>query len=142
MKEFDYFMQSQVIQKIEPDLELAKLLLFDVKARLEISAELSLNEKNSRVIFELVCDSLIKLVKIILLCDGYYTSSDEAAITYLHKFQEFSSIEILELEKFRRISFHSKYEGKPASLQDALEIRRIFPKIKDRLIKKIRERMM
>ena len=142
MKSFEAFLETGEIKRIEPDIELAKLMLFDAKARLEIAAELELNEKNSRVIFELVNDSIIKLLEVILLADGYKSSSYESTLSYLNKFPEFSDVEILELEKFRRISHQSRYHGKPAALQDALEIRRVFPKTKEKLIKQIKIRLL
>ncbi len=142
MKTFESFLETGEIKRIEPDFELAKLILFDAKARLEISSQLELNEKNARVILELVNDSLIKLMEVMLLSDGYKSSSYESTLSYLHKFEEFSEVEIIELEKFRKLAHLSRYHGKPASLQEALEIRRIFPKIKERLVRQIRMRLL
>ncbi len=142
MKSFEDFVESGDIKRIEPDFELAKLLLFDAKSRLEIASELSLNEKNPRVIFELVNDSIIKLIQVILLADGYRTSSYESVLSYLRKFPEFSEVEIMELEKFRRLAHQSRYHGKSVTLQETLEIRRMFPKVKDRLIKHIKMRLL
>lgn len=142
MKPFESYIESGEIKRIEPDFELAKLFIFDAKARLEIASELQLNEKNARVILELVNDSIIRLIEVMLLSDGYKSSSYESTLSYLYRFPEFSELEILELEKFRRIANQSRYHGKPAYLQDALEIRRIFPKIKEKLIKQIRVRLL
>lgn len=142
MKSFESFLETGEIKRIEPDIELAKLMLFDTKARLEIAAELELNEKNARVILELVNDAIIKMIEVILLSDGYKSSSYESTLSYLQKFQDFSDVEILELEKFRRIAHQSRYHAKPASLQEALEIRRVFPKTKEKLIKQIKVRLL
>ncbi len=142
MKSFEESIAENEVVRIEPDFELAKLFLFDAKARLEIASELSLTEKNAKVIFELVNDSIIKLIQVILLSDGYKTSSYEPALSYLRKFPEFSEVEVLELEKYRRLAHHSRYHAKPVSLQDALEIRRMFPKVKERLIKQIKIRLL
>ena len=142
MKIFDSFVETGEIKKIEPDFELAKLILFDAKSRLEIASELPLTEKNARVIFELVNDSLIKLIEVIMLSDGYKAGSYEAVLCYLQKFPEFTDVEIFELEKFRRIAYGSRYQGRPASLQEALEIRRIFPKVKERLVRLIKQRLL
>ena len=142
MKTFESFLETGEIKVIEPDIELAKLILFDAKARLEVAAELQLNEKNARVIFELINDSIMKLLEVILLSDGYKSSTYESTLSYLYKFKEFTDIEILELEKFRRMAHSSRYHGKPATLQDALEIRRIFPKTKEKLVRQIKVRLL
>lgn len=142
MKLFDSLVEIGEIKKIEPDFELAKLILFDAKSRLEIASELALTEKNARIIFELVNDSMIKLIEVILLADGYKAGSYESVLCYLQKFPEFTATEILELEKFRRMAYISRYHGRPASLQEALEIRRIFPKVKEKLIRLIKQRLL
>ncbi len=142
MKSFDEFIAGNDVTRIEPDFESAKLFLFDAKSRLEIASNLQLSEKNARIIFELVNDSIIKLIQVILLSDGFRTSSYESVLSYLRKFPEFSEVEIMELEKFRRIAHQSRYHGKSATLQETLEIRRMFPKVKDRLIKHIKMRLL
>ena len=142
MKPFEMLLESGEIKRIEPDLEFARLMLYDTKSRLEIATELQLNEKNARVIFELINDSIIKMIEVIMIADGYKSSSYESVLSYLYKLDGFSELEILELEKFRRLAHASRYHAKPATLQEALEIRRVFPKIKDKLIFHIKPRLL
>lgn len=86
MKPFEFFLEAREIKRIEPDFELAKALLFDVKARLEIAADLPIDDKRARIIFELVNDSFRELIEVILLSDGYKSCSHEATLSYLQKF--------------------------------------------------------
>ncbi len=141
MKPFEYFIQLKEVNKISPDFELAKSLLSEVETRIEIAFEMKLNEKRARVIFELIYDSIRELIDIILSIEGFKSYSHEANISYLSKFKEFETVELMELNRFRRIRNSSKYYGKPAQLEDAVEIKKAFPKIREKLMKIINSKL-
>lgn len=141
MKPFEYFIQIKEVKKISPDSELAKSLLSEVKIRIEIALEIKLDEKKARIIFELLYDSIRELTDVILAIDGFKSYSHEANISYLNKFKEFETIELMELNRFRKIRNNSKYYGKPAQLEDAIEIKKAFPKIREKLMKIINNKL-
>lgn len=141
MKPFEYFIQLKEVNKISPDFELAKSLLSEVETRIEIALEMKLDEKKARIIFELLYDSIRELTDTILAIDGFKSYSHEANISYLNKFKEFETIELMELDRFRKIRNSSKYYGKPAQLEDAIEIKRVFPKIKEKFMNIINSKL-
>ena len=141
MKPFDYFINKRELNKIAPDFELAKSLLSEVETRIEIAFEMQINEKRARVVFELLYDSIRELIDVILACDGFKSYSHEANISYLKNFKEFQEVEIMELDRFRKIRIGSKYYGKPAQLEDALNIKEVFPIVKEKLMKIIKNKL-
>jgi len=141
MKPFEYFIQLKEVNKISPDIELAKSLLSEVETRIEIALEMKLDERKARIIFELLYDSLRELTDVILALDGFKSYSHEANLSYLSKFKEFETIELMELNRFRKIRNSSKYYGKPAKLEDALEIKKTFPEMREKLMKIINNKL-
>ncbi len=141
MRPFEYFIQLKEVKRISPDYELAKSLLSEVETRIEIALGMKLDEKRARIIFELLYDSIRELTDVILALDGFKSYSHEANISFLNKFKEFETIELMELDRFRRIRNNSKYYGKPAQLEDAIKIKQVFPKIREKLMKIINNKL-
>lgn len=140
MKSFGYFIQIKEVHRISPDIELAKSLLSEVETRIEVALEMNLDEKRARVIFELLYDSIRELIDVILALDGFKSYSHEANLSYLSNCN-FTESEIMTLDRFRKIRNSSKYYGKPAQLGEALEIKNLFPEIREKLMKVINDKL-
>lgn len=133
MKEFNFYIQENIVKKISPDLELANSLLRDSKERFDKAIKLDINEFN-QFVFENIYDALRDILDSILAVYGFKSYSPEASISFLQRFKVSESI-ILELDNFRYKRNSSKYYGRKLSLDSSLEIISFYKKYSSQLIK-------
>ncbi len=141
MKKFEDFISEGQARKITPDKSRALSLIKKANERDEYIS--SLNESPSAaktIIFEGLYEALKEYLDALLLVDGFISYSHEASIVYLQKFPSFTEYEVREFDNFRKIRNNSKYYGKPIQEDHLIRIKKLFPILKNKLLKMLKEK--
>ena len=137
MKPFEYYLSSNDVRKVSPNLILAKSLINDMKTRLKENWNED-EQKKPKTIFESVYDALRDFCDSLLSKNGFKSYSHEASISYLSKYN-FSAAEISELDNYRFIRNGSKYYGRIILPEDVKNIKSFYMRIKEKIDKLIKD---
>lgn len=140
MMPFEYFIETKEVKKTASDKELAKSLIKDMNDRIEKSLILDI-ETFYKFAFENIYDGIRDFCDALLAFAGFKSYSHQASISYLYK-EGFDVSIIEELDQYRYKRNSSKYYGEPLSVDDALQIKAFYFKIKDKINKKIKEKTL
>ena len=141
MMNFEHYVTEGEVKKSSKDIELARSLLESMKARAKFVLSLEIKEESSKIIFENLYESIRESIDALMALSGYKSYSHAASIAFLGKFREFSELEVLELDKYRRKRNGSKYYGKGIEAGETREISTFYSKIIPK-IEKIAENLM
>ncbi len=140
-KEFEYYLQKEIVRKIKPDNQKAEFLIKEsemsfrgLKKRLN---SMGLDEDNVNSIIKDCYDILIELVRAKLFLDGYSASGNfahESEVSYLKKLN-FQENEIAFLNELRHNRNSITYYGKILNKEYAEKVleftKRIYTKLKE-----------
>ncbi|MEK6938567.1 MAG: HEPN domain-containing protein [Nanoarchaeota archaeon] len=133
MKEFSYFLVKNEVKKQSPDLNQAKATAKDGLDRLEMAKAILASQK-PKYVLENAYEAIREVIDAVLFLEGYKSYSHEASVAYL-LLLGFSISEAEKVDWLRRIRNGTKYYGKDAEKEEALEAIKvaesIFPKILD-----------
>jgi uncharacterized protein (UPF0332 family) len=132
MRDFQYYLKTRKIKKVQIDVQLSKSLRNDLIERAKKANKLDI-EEYSKFIFENIYDSLREMCDAILALKGYKSYSHEGSISYLKNLDVSPQI-ILRLDRFRDKRNSSKYYGKSISREDAKEIKEFYEKYFNNLL--------
>lgn len=133
MKDFRLFVVSGDVKKQMPDVHLSDSLVKDSISRMKYAKSSALSEESAKFIYENIYEALRETADSILIVSGFKSFSHEANISFLQRFEEFSSAEIKEFDRMRMKRNGMKYYGKPCPVSDAKEA----IEFADKLLKKL-----
>lgn len=126
MLNFEYFIREKVVKKKSVDRNLARSLVKSSKDRFEFAIKII--DMKPRYALENAYEAIIELTDALLALSGYKSWSHEANISFLKKFEEFSSIDLDRLDNIRRKRHSSKYYG---VFFETMEVKREIEFLKD-----------
>jgi len=133
VKEFQFFLEKGEVKKQSPDLNLSKATLNEGMERLDFAKSI-LPFSKPKYILENAYEAMREGADSILYREGYKSFSHEASIVYLLK-KGFSTQDILEFDRFRKIRNSIKYYGKDCEKEDAL----LSLKLAEKILAKIKD---
>ncbi len=116
IKEFKYYLNSNLARKGSPDIAQAKALITKAEGRIKFSIKSrEINENTASYIFEDIYECLREASQSLMSLKGYKPYSHEAIISFLKEFCSFSESDINFLNQYRILRNKSIYGGERIS---------------------------
>jgi len=140
IKEFQYYLNSNLAKKASPDKGEAESLIKKAVGRLDFSIKArELNENTAPYIFEDVYECLREAAQSLMSLKGYKPYSHEALISFLKKFFDFSESDIASFNRYRILRNKTVYRGEKISAEICKEalnfLLKFLPELKNRFNK-------
>ncbi len=118
IKEFQYYLNSNLAKKASPDKGEAEALVKKAAGRLDFSIKArELNENTAPYIFEDVYECLREAAQSLMSLKGYKPYSHEALISFLKEFFDFSESDIASFNRYRILRNKTVYRGEKISAE-------------------------
>ena len=135
IKDFKYYLESQLAKRASVDFEEAKALMKKSEGRLSFSIKTrEINDNTAPYIFEDIYECLREASQALMSLRGYKPYSHEALIAFLKEFFIFSLSDISALDRYRMLRNKTVYSGEKitsATCKEAFEFLLSFlPKLK------------
>ena len=144
IKEFNYYLNNNLVRKSTPDKGEATSLMEKANGRLLFSINSrDLNNNTAPYVFEDVYECLREAAQSLMSLKGYKPYSHEALISFLKEKFSFPDQHINSLNRFRILKNKSVYGGEKISLETCKEslhlLKTFLPQLKKEFNKLIRK---
>ena len=134
IKPFEYYINEKLVRKSVPNISMAKSLLQKSEIRLKRVKNEKIDDENSSIVFEDVCELLREASQSLMEINGFKPYSHEALVSFLKDYKLLPDEKIITMDNYRVLRNNSVYKAEKVSFQkcnEALEFaKKILPEIK------------
>jgi len=123
MKEFEFYLQKNLVKRQSKDLHLAKSTALESTERIAMAKSILATQK-PKYVLENAYDAIREFIDAILYAEGYKSYSHEASVAYLAKLG-FTPTDINAIDRLRKLRNSIKYYGGDATKLEAEEALKI-----------------
>ena len=134
IKPFEYYINEKLVRKSVPNISMAKSLLQKSEIRLKRVKNEKIDDENSSIVFEDVCELLREASQSLMEINGFKPYSHEALVSFLKDYKLLPDEKIITMDNYRVLRNNSVYKAEKVSSQkcrEALEFaKNTLPEIK------------
>ncbi len=141
IKNFEYYLKSDIVKRVKKDVERAKSLLIESKRKINSLKEklqkIGIKDENANDYVEHCYDTIMILIRANLYAEGYSTSGQgahEAEVSYM-QILNFSEKEVQFTNQIRYFRNGILYYGTILNKEYALKVLKFFKEVYPKLIK-------
>jgi len=141
IREFEYYVETNAVQKKTPNIAMAKALLEKAELRLSKTATSHIVSEQAALVLEDAYESAREAAQSLMELFGFKPYSHEALIAFLKQKQLLGANDIDKFNRYRILRNKSIYEAEQFSVKTATEAvafaKASIPKIRELFLKKL-----